>query len=397
MKRRDSATREHKNRSVAGSLAQGHSTGSDSIGFVDNRDLSYFYESWGEVRPASTYMEKPVVDSQGLETDTVMASKRAPEVKGAPDFEAIQRRSFEAGKDLLPRDQEQARTDGFEPMGGAFQGVTYQRMSADGYQDWKKTNQARQMHGVASYGDTVVVTRYSKNADVVQLAGFLKKTKGYLVAAEGVLAIAAGIALATAAPVTGGLALVPGIAAIATGVIKVFRGICMIKWGPEEKKTRFDDIEQKEEQELTEEEALKKKQTDARHKKIIDAMRFLESVAAGVGAATTTSVAAAVGLWIFAVAKAVRALIVAYANPDPDADLFLKKVAAALHFIESIAAAAVGAGSIDAGKHVAGVAGVAIGVTKLVRTGDQVAEVGGDSEKDKKLRGETLEPETGRL
>ena len=301
-------------------------------------------QAQGRVKPTTAVYGIPVNNDNTLENEATSMGNRALQMFSEPGIETFQLRAVKAASSFISENQ-QADSSAFIPMSGAFAGITYQRMSAENYADWKNTVQAKTMHGTATHDGVVVVTRYSQDSDVMQHAGFLENGKGYLVAAEGLLAIAAGIALCAA---TGGAGVVPGVAAIATGVIKVARGYFMVKWGAD---------------------------ATGEQKKRLDALRGLEVVAAGVGAYSTANI----GLWIFAVAKAIRSLITAYTDQAGDDDstkiLWLKRISAACHFIESIALAGVGAGSIDAGKTVAGVAGVGIGMSKMVRSGDQAIDV----------------------
>ncbi|MFK7869582.1 MAG: hypothetical protein AB8B58_10110 [Roseobacter sp.] len=199
------------------------------------------------------------------------------------------------------------RTAMGSPMLDAM-GVDASTMSNAEYARWSKTIQCKMgMHGKMQVGGQTIVTQFRPNADVVQRVSFFQKHKtkfnAGLVMFEAALTIAAAIVGITAAASTGALNLMlTSVAGAFVGVIKLIRGIIMMQqaFKPQDEKSRFATF-------------------------AIDCIRLTEAAGAAIALvlAAPGALTVAVGA-IFAAAKALRSLSVAYAADIDDQIEILK-------------------------------------------------------------------------
>jgi hypothetical protein len=216
-------------------------------------------------------------------------------------------------------------------------------MSNDAYAEWSQSIQCKLgMHGACTVGGQTFVTQFSHPTDVLQRFPLSNKVKGFLVLAEGLLTLGAGIA---AIALTGGVGAIPGIITAAVGIVKIVRGCFMMKDNP--------------------------------NKPVVDALRMLEAAAATAGGIITGNPA----LLVFAIAKAVRALLMALSDwmgpntAHPKIKSALDKIASFAHIVEVVAlgfssVSAVGSAS-DAFDVAGGVAVGGVALSKGVRAADQ--------------------------
>ncbi|MFT4600348.1 MAG: hypothetical protein ACI857_000522 [Arenicella sp.] len=240
--------------------------------------------------------------------------------------------------------------------GSGVPGIDYTTMSSGDYTDWKGTAQCKAApHGTFTLNDQVIVTQFSQSSEILQRWELSDKTKAKLVLAEGILTLAASVVgivgLSAGLPAT--LPLLGGaIAGAVVGVIKSIRGGLM----------------------------LTDATNDSVHvtKDLLDILRALEAVVAGIGAAIAQNPAAI----FFVIAKMVRAAIRAYidekeANHEAIKPLTKKLLLggeALAHAVEVGAlffSGAQGLAAEEGFKHAGGAIAMAVGASKGGRTLDQ--------------------------